>query len=71
MLIWASHMFDKKKKVIVNYGSPYFASEYFPEDPTYVEMNCKAHPETVKFLVDGLLGEVEFTGTSIFTKEIK
>lgn len=69
MLIWASHQFDKKKKIIVNYGSPYFATEYFPEDPTYIEMNTTPTEETVKLLVDGILGEMEFTGKSIFAKE--
>ena len=68
MLIWASHLFDKSKKIIVNYGSPYFAVDYFPEDPTYIEMNCPPTKETVKMLVDGLLGEKEFTGKSVFTR---
>ena len=68
MLIWASHLFDKSKKVIVNYGSPYFAPEYFPEDPTFIEMNTTPTTDTVKMLVDGLFGEIEFTGKSILTK---
>ena len=59
----------KKKKVIVNYGSPYFAPEYFPEDPTYIEMNTSPSVDTVKMLVDGLFGEMQFTGKSIFAKE--
>ncbi|MGN1062617.1 MAG: hypothetical protein ACI4RO_05750, partial [Candidatus Scatosoma sp.] len=65
MLIWASHMFDKKKKIIVNYGSPYFAVNYFSEDPTYIEMNCAVCSETVKMLADGLTGKMKFTGKSI------
>lgn len=69
MLIWASHQFDKKNKIIVNYGSPYFASEYFPEDYTYIEMNTTPTPETVKMLVEKMFGEEEFTGKSIFNKE--
>ena len=68
MLIWASHLFDKKKKIIVNYGSPYFAVDYFPEDPTFIEMNCSPKKETVKLLVDGLLGEIKFTGKNVLTK---
>lgn len=66
MLIWASHMFNKKKKIIVNYGSPYFANTCFPEDPTYIEMNCVPCADTVKMLVDGLTGEAEFEGNSVF-----
>lgn len=69
MMIWGSHQFDKKKKIIVNYGSPYFAPEYFPEDPTYIEMNTDPSKETVKMLVDGLMGKTAFTGKSVFSKE--
>ena len=65
MLIWASHHFDKKKKVIINYGSPYFASEYFPEAPTYIEANTTPAKETVELIVDGLLGKIEFSGKSV------
>ncbi len=73
MLIWASHLFDKNKKVIVNYGSPYFAVDYFPEDPTLVEVNCPPDSETVKLLTNGLFGEFEFSGkprlSKIYNKE--
>lgn len=65
MLIWASHLFDKSKKIIINYSSPYFAIDYFPEDPTFIEMNCNPSKETVELLVKGLFGEIEFTGKSI------
>lgn len=65
MLIWASHLFDKNKKIIVNYGSPYFAEDYFPEDDTFIEMNCSPNKETVKLLADALVGKIELTGRSI------
>ena len=65
MLIWASHLFDKKKKLIVNYGSPYFAVNYFPEDPTIIEMNCSPSETTVEMLAAGILGEKEFTGKTV------
>lgn len=68
MLIWASHLFDKQKKLIVNYGSPFFAVDYLPEDPTIIEMNCSPSKETVKMLVDGILGDTKFTGHNIITK---
>ncbi len=68
MHIWTSHLFDKSKKIIVNYGSPYFASEYFPEDPTFIEMNTSPTKETIKLLVDGLFGDMQFTGKSLLTK---
>ena len=65
MHIWASHLFDKKKKIIINYGSPYFAPEYFPEDPTIIEMNTTPEEDVVKMLADGLFGDIEFKGKSI------
>lgn len=75
MTIWGSHMFDKKKKLIVNYGSPFFAPECFPEDPTIVEMNCNASEFAAKALAVRLFGEKEFTGKPVIqngeTKKIK
>ena len=71
MLIWASHLFNKNKKIIVNYGSPYFAIDYFPEDPTFIEMNCNPTKETIELLVKGLFGEIEFTGKSLLRKNTK
>jgi len=58
-------MFDKAKKVIIHYGSPYFAEDYFPEDPTYIEMNCGGGPATVQALAERLFGEAPFTGLSV------
>lgn len=65
MLIWASHLFDKNKKIIVNYGSPYFAEDYFPEDDTFIEMNCSPNKETVSLLADAIIGKIRLTGKSI------
>ena len=68
MLIWASHLFGKDKKLIVNYGSPYFMEDYFPQDPTYIEMNCEPSWEAVSELVKKMVGKQEFTGTSVIRK---
>ena len=65
MLIWASHLFDKNKKLIVNYRAPFFAEDYFPEDPTFIEMNCAPTVETIEMLVKGLFGESNFIGKSL------
>ena len=66
--IWASHLFKKEKKLFINYSSPYWASEYLPEDPTIIEVNCSSTEEIADYLVQGLFGEVEFTGKSLLTK---
>lgn len=64
MLIWASHLFDKSKKLIINFGSPYFASDYFPEDPTLIDVNSNATAVSVKAVVEKILGKSEFKGYS-------
>ncbi|MBO5060378.1 MAG: hypothetical protein J6C82_05645 [Clostridia bacterium] len=71
MLIWASHLFDKKKKLIVNYGSPFFARDYFPEDPTIIEMNCVPSAAIIEKLVDKMQGMSEFEGKCVLkSKEV-
>ena len=62
------HGSDKSKKLIVNCRSPYFAIDYFPEDPTFVEMNISINENTAKMLVERLMGEKEFTGKCLLTK---
>lgn len=62
MLIWASHLIDKKKKLIINFGSPYFAQEYFPEDPTFIEGNAAPIPACIEALVDKITGKDTFRG---------
>ena len=65
MLVWASHLFERQKKVIVNYGSPFFAETYFQTDSTCVEVNSGATEQTVRALVARLLGEEAFEGKRI------
>lgn len=62
MTIWASHLFDKRKKVIVNFGLPWFAVDYFPEDPTLIQANCGPEAYLLKALAQRLCGEAPFTG---------
>lgn len=62
MLIWASHMFDKSKKIVINHGSPFFAKDYFPDDPTVIDTNADPTKTSVKAVVDGLLGNISFRG---------
>lgn len=62
MRIWASHLFSKEKKVIINYGSKFMASDFFPEDPTFIQVNTTPNKSTIKSIVEGLLGDFEFTG---------
>ena len=65
MLIWASHMLSQNKKIIINYGSPFFAVDFFPEDKTIIEVNCGPTEITVSDVVSRLFGEEEFTGVPV------
>lgn len=62
MMIWASHLFDKKKKIVINYGKPFVALNYFPEELTMIEANTYPSQVAIKSIVDGLVGEMEFKG---------
>ncbi len=65
MLLWASHLFSKKKKIIINYGKPFVSLNYFPEDLTIIEANTNPSEAVAEFIVDGLVGEMEFSGKFI------
>lgn len=62
MLIWGSHLLDKTKKVIVNWGNGYVSMDYFPEDPTIIEVNSAPKEHVISALVDRMIGKEEFTG---------
>lgn len=65
MLVWNSQLFDRNKKIIVNYGSPYMANDYFPQEQTIIEMNCDSDISAIRALVDGLVGDMEFKGKPV------
>lgn len=71
MMIWASQLFNKKNKVVINYGAPFFAEDYFEKENTIIEMNCTPSTEIVKVLVDKLMGRDEFTGNPVLTSHTK
>lgn len=62
MLIWASHLLDKSKKIIVNWGNGYVSMDYFREDPTIIEVNSAPKEHVVSALVERMIGEKGFTG---------
>ena len=64
MLTWASHMFDKKKTIIVDYGNPYYAHDYFAEECTVIQVNSTPTDISVRAVAKRILGEEEFTGNS-------
>ncbi len=62
MMIWASHLFSKQKKIVINYGKPFVTLNYFPEELTVIEANADPSELLVKYIVDGLVGDTDFTG---------
>ncbi len=62
MMIWASHLVDKAKKIVINFGKPFVTLNYFPEELTVIEANAAPTEEVIRAIVDGLVGNMEFTG---------
>ena len=72
MLIWLSQQLDKNKKVIINYGSPFFAEAYFGEDKTIIEVNnSHTFEPIIKLVSDALLGKIEMNGQKVLTGKAK
>lgn len=61
---WAFHLVEKEKRMIVNFSSPYFADDYFPEDHTVVTAHQNANEDSFAAVVDRLIGRKPFTGIS-------
>ncbi len=61
---WAFHLVPKEKRMIVNFSSPYFADDYYPEDDTFVTAHQKASEDGFRAVVDRLVGEKPFEGKS-------
>ncbi len=60
--IWASHLVEREKAIFVNYGLQYMAEDYYPRAHTFVNMNQPISEDSVKFAVEKICGESEFTG---------
>ena len=71
MLIWASQLFNKSKKIILNYGSPFFAEDYFENEFTIIEANTNPSEISVNLIVDKMLGKSKFTGQKVLNKQVK
>ncbi len=62
MMIWASHLFSKQKKIVINYGKPFVTLNYFPEELTVIEANIEPTKLAIEKIVEGLVGDMEFKG---------
>ena len=62
MQIWGLHMMERKKRIVVNLGSPFFVPQYFPQDPTIINVNSVPSATSVKTVVDGIIGKITLQG---------
>ncbi len=61
---WSSHLLDKKKSMFLNFSSPHFADDYFPEARTFVNVHAGVNQMSLPAAVARLCGEAPFEGIS-------
>lgn len=61
---WSSHLLDKKKSMFLNFSSPHFADDYFPEARTFVNVHSSALSLGMNAALACLFGEAPFEGKS-------
>jgi beta-N-acetylhexosaminidase len=61
---WSAHLLDKRKSMFLNFGSPHFADDYFPEARTFVNVHSAPSADSIRAAVECLCGERPFLGTS-------
>ena len=72
LLLWGSQMFNKEKKLIINYGSPLFAEAAFPNEHTIVEVNQYLPTQSiVDMVVERLMGRKKFEGQRVLTGKVR
>lgn len=59
---WASHIVDKNKKCYLNFSSPFFVDDYYPDELSIINVNAGINDSSVKAVVERMMGEKEFTG---------
>ena len=50
------------KKIILNFGSPFFIDDYYSQEETFVQVNSEMNKTSVEAVVDAILGKTEMTG---------
>lgn len=61
---WAFHLVKKEKRAIVNFSSPYFADDYYPDDPEFITAHQAPNPVVLRDVVNAMVGEIPFEGKS-------
>jgi len=65
---WTAHLIPMEKKIILNFSTPYFIDDYYPDEKTFIHIGCAVNPTNAKAAADALLGKFEMTGKIKHTK---
>lgn len=61
--IWTVHFFERAKRIVLNFSSPFYADDYYPDVETFVNANSFGFNRAqAREMVKRILGEENFTG---------
>ena len=60
--VWTVHLLPETKKIFLNFSSPFFIDDYYPQEQTFVQVNSRINKTSVKAVADAILGKMEMTG---------
>lgn len=57
------HFFERAKRIVLNFSSPFYADDYYPDVETFVNANSFGFNRAqAREMVKRILGEENFTG---------
>ncbi|MBE6645308.1 MAG: hypothetical protein E7612_08040 [Ruminococcaceae bacterium] len=59
---WTVHLIPDEKKVFLNFASPYFIDDYYPEEKTFVHIGAPISPDRARAAANAILGKSKMTG---------
>lgn len=59
---WFVHLLPMEKKIFLNFSSPFFIDDYYPNEQTLLQVNSLINKDSVKAVAAAILGEFEMTG---------
>lgn len=59
---WTVHQYPAAKKIVLNFSTPFFIDDYYPNEKTFVQVNSQLNEESVVAVADAILGKAPMTG---------
>lgn len=59
---WTVHLIPMEKKILINFSTPYFIDDYYPEEKTFIHVGSAINPVNSNAAADAILGKFEITG---------